>query len=154
MQHIELDIAFTHLWDTCEWRKKHNVNEIRLENVNREYLDAGIFFRRNRAKNDASIFVFKIKLHIRGSKDNEQVKRCLLYWVERLEREEKGEPITLFFDVAGCGLSNLDMDLTKYLVNIFKYYYPYMLTHILVFELPWILNGNNSKYFYFLLFIF
>lgn len=137
------------MWDTCEWRKKHTINDIRLDNVSRECLDAGIFFRRNRAKNNAVLFVFKAKLHIRGNRDVEQVKRGLLYWVERLEREEKGEPITLIFDLANCGLSNLDMDLTKYLVNIFKYYYPFMITHILVFDLPWILNGKKKNFILF-----
>lgn len=56
-------------------------------------------------------------------------------------REHKGNQITIVFDMQDSGLSNLDMDYTKYLINLCKSYYPYFLNYILIFEMPWILNG-------------
>lgn len=70
-------------------------------------------------KNDFSLFVFFI---------------C---------REENYETFSLFFDLAGTGLKNLDLDYTKQLVNTLKAYYPNALNYIFVFELPWILTGND-----------
>ena len=35
------------------------------------------------------------------------------------------------------------MDYTRYIINIFKYYYPNSLNYILVFDMPWILNGMS-----------
>lgn len=59
-----------------------------------------------------------------------------------LYREENYETFSLFFDLAGTGLKNLDLDYTKQLVNTLKQYYPNALNYIFVFELPWILTGN------------
>lgn len=42
-------------------------------------------------------------------------------------------------------MKNLDLDYTKQIVHLLKYYYPNNLNYIFVFELPWILTGiyNN-----------
>jgi hypothetical protein len=57
-------------------------------------------------------------------------------------RENNDDLLTIIFDQAGCGLSNVDMDFTKYIITIFKYYYPNSLNWILVYEMPWILNAT------------
>lgn len=55
---------------------------------------------------------------------------------------DNGKHITLFFDMADTGLSNMDMEFTKYLISLFKQYYPNFLNYILIFEMPWVLNGK------------
>lgn len=40
-----------------------------------------------------------------------------------------------------CGLSNMDLDVIGYLINLFQKYYPYFLNYIIVYEMAWILNG-------------
>lgn len=39
------------------------------------------------------------------------------------------------------GLSNLDMELTKYLIGLFKLYYPSFLNNIIIYEMPWVANA-------------
>lgn len=58
-------------------------------------------------------------------------------------RKGKGNQITLFFDMTDAGLNNLDMEYIKFLINLFKSYYPDFLNYILIFEMPWILNGKS-----------
>jgi len=43
--------------------------------------------------------------------------------------------------MAEAGLSNMDMELTKYLIGLFKSYYPNFLNYIIIFEMPWVLNA-------------
>ncbi len=59
-----------------------------------------------------------------------------------LYRENNGDQLTLVFDCAGCGLKNMDMELIQYMIQVFKDYYPWSLNYILVFEMPWVLNGK------------
>lgn len=56
-------------------------------------------------------------------------------------REGNGNQISIFFDMAETGLSNMDMELTKYLIGLFKSYYPNFLNYIIIFEMPWVLNA-------------
>ncbi|XP_067003343.2 motile sperm domain-containing protein 2 [Anabrus simplex] len=141
--HNELDMnqSLQMLWDTCDWRKKFGTNDITENNVKREYLEDGSLFVHNRDKDGRSLLIFNCKKHVKGQKDFEELKRCVVYWFERLERLDKGKPITIFFDMAETGLSNMDMEYTKYLISLFKMYYPEFLNYILIFEMPWILNA-------------
>lgn len=34
------------------------------------------------------------------------------------------------------------MELIKYMIQVFKDYYPWSLNYILVYEMPWVLNGK------------
>jgi CRAL/TRIO domain len=43
--------------------------------------------------------------------------------------------------MSDCGLSNMDLDFTKYLINLFKSYYPNFLNYIIVYDMAWVLNG-------------
>lgn len=36
----------------------------------------------------------------------------------------------------------MDLDFTKYLIGLFKSYYPNFLNYIIVFDMAWVLNGN------------
>lgn len=47
------------------------------------------------------------------------------------------------------GLSNMDMEFSKYLISLNKQYYPSFLNYILIYEMPWVLNGelNGSVLF-------
>ncbi len=46
--------------------------------------------------------------------------------------------------MTGAGLAQMDMDLVKFIVNAFKIYYPNLLSWLLVYNMPWILQGTHS----------
>lgn len=52
------------------------------------------------------------------------------------------EQITVLFDMEDTGMSNMDLDYTRYIINLFKLYYPNSLNYILVYELPWVLTAT------------
>lgn len=52
----------------------------------------------------------------------------------------------MIFDMNGCGLSQMDMELMRFIVNCFKIYFPDMLAMLLVFNMPWILQGQLVNY--------
>lgn len=50
--------------------------------------------------------------------------------------------MSVLFDVCNSGLQNLHLEFTKNLINTLKYYYPNSVQYILVYDMPWVLNGN------------
>lgn len=129
------------LWNTVNWRKEFGANEITEHNVKMDLLVKGGLFAHGKDIDGCSLLIFKCNLHTKGAVDMNEMKKLVIYWFERLEREGKGEPITIFFDMQKCGLSNMDMEFIKYLINLFKEYYPYFLNYILIFEMPWVLSA-------------
>ncbi|XP_032679586.1 motile sperm domain-containing protein 2-like isoform X2 [Odontomachus brunneus] len=143
LEHHEFNMqeAFNMLWETCTWRRKIGANDINEDNVKREYLEDGSCFSFGKDKDGKKLFIIKSKLHFKGVKDFTEIQRCIVYWFERLERETNGNQISIFFDMAEAGLSNLDMEFTKYLIGLFKSYYPNFLNYIIIFDMPWVLNA-------------
>ena len=46
--------------------------------------------------------------------------------------------------MGNAGLSNVDIPFISYLISLFKLYYPDLLNAIVVFELPFIMNGEAA----------
>lgn len=109
-----------------------------------EYLLSSTFYLRGRDMDGKLILMFNCSLHTRGSKNADDLKRCLVYWIERGFRESKNDKLTMIFDMLDTGLSNIDMEFTKTIINTFKLYYPNSLNWILVYEMPWIMNGKQN----------
>lgn len=61
-------------------------SDINESNVNMEYLKEGGFFCHGRARDGSLLFIFKGKKHVKGLRDTEDIKRCVIYWMERMER--------------------------------------------------------------------
>lgn len=107
-----------------------------------DYAKEGIMFPRGKDLDGKTLFIYRASLYTRGSKSLDEMKRMFLYWLERIIRESNDDYITIVFELSDAGLSNVDMEYTKYIIGTLKNYYPYSLNYILVFDLPWILNGK------------
>lgn len=51
---------------------------------------------------------------------------------------------SMFFDLVGSGISNVDMTMTRSLIGILKSYYPNSINYLLIFEMPWVFNGKRD----------
>ncbi|TRY61591.1 hypothetical protein TCAL_10274 [Tigriopus californicus] len=87
------------------------------------------------------LLVFDVKKHVKGKENTDDIRKFFLYQVERIEREENGDLLTLVFDCSGCGLKNMDLDFIQYMIGVLKDYTPWNLNYILVYDMPWVLNA-------------
>lgn len=143
LSHCEKDAkeAADMLWDILTWRKNVGASDINESTIRMDYVKQGMFFPRGRDVDGCLMLILKSKMHVKGQKDYEELKKIMIYWFDRLEREENGSQITMFFDMDGAGLGNMDMELIKYLITLFKHYYPHFLNYIVIFNMPWVLNA-------------
>jgi len=125
---------------TFKWRKEFGVNDIRETDLDQELLEKGSLYYHNRDKLGCRLLMFCIRKHGRDASKTEEMKKMLIYILERLDKEEKGKRITIIFDSEAAGLSNFDLELVKFLIHVLISYYPNFVNKILVFEMPWILN--------------
>lgn len=143
LRHSENDAkqAADMLWDIMVWRKTVGASDINESNIRLDYIRDGGFFPHGRDVDGSLLLIFKSKTHVKGAKDFEELKRCIIYYFDRIEREENGKPISLFFDMDGCGLGNMDMEFIKYIITLLKLYYPYFLHYIIIYQMPWVLSA-------------
>jgi hypothetical protein len=65
--------------------------------------------------------------------------------MERALRQEKRQKMVMVFDLLDSGFQNIDMEFIHAMLNILKSYYPETLRWILIFEMPWVMNGMRHK---------
>uniref|UniRef100_A0A2P2I585 Motile sperm domain-containing protein 2-like n=1 Tax=Hirondellea gigas TaxID=1518452 RepID=A0A2P2I585_9CRUS len=143
LMHVDNDQtqALTMVVDTFKWRKENAVNDITSETVNQNLFELGNLFVHNYDSDGCRMLIFIVSKHVKGVTNMDDLKEFLIFWMERLEREEYGKFITVFFDMTKTGMKNMDMEFIQYLINLFKSYYPWILNNIIVYDMPWILNA-------------
>ena len=121
-------------------------SEIRSSNLEESLKIKGSLYLRNRDADGKQLLVFDVKKHVKGVNNMNDMHRMFLYFLERVDREDADGMITIVFDCGGCGLKNMDMDFIRYMIDVLKDYYPYVLNYILVLDMPWVLNGKYQCY--------
>ena len=126
---------------TFRWRKEFGVNEIRRESLSQKIMETGAMsVREETDKAGYKILVMRVRKYVKNKDDVEDMKKCMVSFLEDLRKENISQEITLVFDCNGAGLKNVDLDVIKFLISLFQNYYPHMLGKILIYDLPWILN--------------
>lgn len=137
----QIDEASNMILETFKWRKKFGVDGISADTTNQSFFEKGTVYSHNRDKDGKKLLVFVVGRHTKGSEKMEDMKKFFVYYLERLEREELEDEITIVFDCRNAGLKNMDMEFMQFIIGMLKDYYPWMVNYILVFEMPWVLNA-------------
>ncbi|XP_034483790.1 motile sperm domain-containing protein 2 isoform X2 [Drosophila innubila] len=140
MHDLDMESSFKQLWETCVWRQSYGTNDLDHTQLNQEYLNQGCAFVHSQDVDGKPLLIFRVRLHNK-SKNLDELIRIVVYWIERVQRENHLTQLSIFFDMSGTGLATLDLDFVKRIVETFKLYYPNALNYILVFELAWVLNA-------------
>ncbi|XP_041358108.1 motile sperm domain-containing protein 2-like isoform X2 [Gigantopelta aegis] len=136
-----LDEAVDLVHESLKWRNEFKINDITEDTFERWAWERGAVYFHNVDKDGHAILYFRVKEHKRGEQPTEKVKQFVAYWLESAFKEKPHEKIVVLFDMASTGLSNLDMDLIKFVITSFKLYYPTLLAYLLVYEMPWVLSA-------------
>ncbi|XP_034111680.1 motile sperm domain-containing protein 2 [Drosophila albomicans] len=138
---LDVEKAIIRLRENCEWRQSFGTNDITATNINQEYLNDGEIYVHNQDKDGMPLLIVNFSKHSK-SKNHDDLIRVIVYWVERVQHQYNYEKkITLFMDMTGAGLSNLDLDFIKRIVGLFETKYPNAPNYIVVHELPFLLNA-------------
>jgi len=137
----QIELAMNIVIQCFKFRKETRMADLKHTELLDEHKERGTLFYHGRDKDGKRMLIFRVRTHTKSKDQMEDMKKFVLYQVERLEREEDGDPVTLMFELDGCGLKNMDMEFIQYLIGVFRDYSPFSLNYILVYEMPWVLNA-------------
>ncbi|GIY42475.1 motile sperm domain-containing protein 2 [Caerostris darwini] len=126
--------------EALRWRKSFGVKDVSMATLPLEFFEAKAVFPYNKDKEGNPIIMILVRYHKKAPEFAKELRRFVIYWVELMEEQTKGGQMTVIMSCVGAGLSNLDLDLIKFLITLFRSYYPDSLAHILIYEMPWILH--------------
>ncbi|KAM9347518.1 motile sperm domain-containing protein 2 [Symphorus nematophorus] len=136
-----VDDALKMIDESLQWRKEFGLNDLTESTIPRWMFETGAVYLHGYDKEGNKLFWFKVKLHVKDAKTILDKKKYVAFWLERYAKKEPGMPLTVVFDMSESGLSNIDMEFVKYIINCFKIYYPKFLSKMIIVDMPWIMNA-------------
>ncbi|XP_052767071.1 motile sperm domain-containing protein 2-like isoform X2 [Mya arenaria] len=130
-----------HLHESLKFRHDFEVNDTTETSFPQEFWEIGAVYFHNHDKDGNRILYVQVKKYKKDAQMLPMIKQFFGYLMEQQSIKNPGQQIVLLFDMAGAGLSNLDMELIKFIINCFKMYFPDLLAYMLIFEMPWLFSA-------------
>ncbi|XP_074714846.1 motile sperm domain-containing protein 2 isoform X3 [Strix uralensis] len=140
-RHDVVDDTLKMIDESFQWRKEYTVNDLTESVLPKWLFESGALFLHGYDKEGYKLFWFRVKHHTRDPKQQLEKKKLVAFWLEHYAKRDHGKPLTVVFDMAETGISHIDLDFVRFIVNCFTDYYPNFLTKIVIFEMPWIMNA-------------
>lgn len=140
----EEDKALRALIKHVEWREANDVSGImaKQEIFKRELKSGKIALNGCDKTGRPAVFIYAAK-HDKNDRDLDELKQLIIYTMEMvLQRSQpEEERMVIVFDLSGFGMSCMDYDALKMLVNILSYNYPETLSVSYVVNAPFLFWG-------------
>lgn len=132
--------ALKALIKAMEWRKSYGVNDRTDQYFPKELYQLELYRPFGHDKDGRETLWSWGKNHYKSDLGTLE-KQFLVHHIEKLDAKTSNEGWVLVLDALNAGLSNVDMDFTKFMVIVLQDYFPRAVKHILVIDLPWVLNA-------------
>lgn len=128
----QVDIVFL-------FRKDIGINDLKEDSFPAELKEREFLYWKGVNNRGEKILHFKVLKHKKGQLV-EEVKKYIAYVLDCHQKAAPGERMVLIFDFKGAGVTNMDLDVVKYIISCFSKYFPSLLSYILLYEMPFVLN--------------
>lgn len=130
-----------HIKGVLEWRKSYNLSDLKENDFPEEFRTNEVFATHGKDVEGNVMVYIRVKLFKKGEHPIEDVKKYLAFLLDRVDRQTMGDGWALCFDCDGAGLSNVDMDLLKFVVQALTNYFVENCRYVLIYEMPWLLTS-------------
>lgn len=124
-----------------EWRKTLNLSDLKEEDFPEEFRKSEVFVTQGKDVEKNVMVYIRVKLFKKGEHPIEDVKKYLAFLLDRVDRETRGDGWALCFDCTDAGISNVDMELLRFVVQALTNYFVENCRYVLIYEMPWILSS-------------
>uniref|UniRef100_A0A023G496 Putative phosphatidylinositol transfer protein pdr16 n=1 Tax=Amblyomma triste TaxID=251400 RepID=A0A023G496_AMBTT len=127
--------------DMLRWRRAMNLKDLSEETLPKAVLERGIIYPYGRDKSGSHVLVVQMKNYVKGVVPRDSAQKIFLFFVETLFNKCGAKKVTLLLDCSDVGVANVDVELLKFLVDVFIAKYPIGLGNALIYNMPWIFNA-------------
>ncbi|XP_054154490.1 motile sperm domain-containing protein 2-like [Oppia nitens] len=137
------DEAVKAIQRTMRWRKSFGLNDFRDQRFPSEMWSTGLVVRYCRDRADRPVvYVQNSRYRKCGPDWLQRFKEFIVWQYESADREAGAAGWGLINDANGAGLANVDIELSRFMIDVLKHYYPGGPRYLLAVDLPWILKAT------------
>lgn len=139
--YLDLETAFSQLCACYRWKKELGLRYIRDQDFPLEFFAAGALFPYESDLRGNPCLYIRVKFVRRAPEILHVFKLFFVHQMNKVDTESEGFGWTLIFDFSGANISNCDLELVNFLINVICDYFPCGVDYILTYELPWYLSA-------------
>jgi len=142
MTSTDVETAVKAITVCLKWRKTIGINHLSVADFPAEFYSIGGLIKGGVDKKGNRLIILRVKF---GAKYNSHLddlaKKFLAYQLNAVDLETRGRGFAVIFDCTGAGISNVNMEILKFMSTSLTAYFPNNAAYVLVHDLPWILNS-------------
>lgn len=120
--------------DVLLFRVKYKLNDLKESDLHPELLEKkGVYFH-GKDKQGNRILQFRVSQQKKGHLISEG-KSYIAYHMEQHYKDHPEEPVAFLFDFVDAGISNMDMDITKFIIHCASTYFPHLASINIMFKM-------------------
>lgn len=121
------------------FRKEIQLNDLTADSFPKEVTEANCLFWKGLDKEGRKILHFRVSRNKKGV-NTQDVKNFIAFTFNEHYKIKAGVRIVLIFDFTDAGITNMDLDISKFIITCLSTYFPCILQHILLFEMSFLLS--------------
>ncbi|KAH7640353.1 motile sperm domain-containing protein 2 [Dermatophagoides farinae] len=129
--------AFELMKKALQWKKEFGIHDRTDQYFPLEFYDSTEFLGRDKQGRYVQLEIFRNQIHFKEL--TLLYRQYVVHNLERIDRMAGEQGFILLMDTNGAGVSNINLDLTKFKLNVIELY-PGSLQQFFVIDLPWLLN--------------
>lgn len=137
----DVDKAVDVVQEAFVMRKDYLVNDFDESKVPEDIKNRNGIFYRGKDKDGHPILYIDVKQNTASGDEVVLLKCYIAGMFEKHHRSNPEQMCVVFFDMSGAGLSNMNMDITKFIISCFKVAFPAFLAYMINYDMPFILNA-------------
>nr|XP_027200386.1 uncharacterized protein LOC113794464 [Dermatophagoides pteronyssinus] len=129
--------AFELMKKSLQWKNEFGIHDRNDQYFPLEFYDSTEFLGRDKQGRYVQLEIFRNQYHLKEL--TLLYRQYVAHNLERIDRMAGENGFILLMDTNGAGVSNINLDLTKFKLSIIELY-PGSLKQFFVVDLPWLLN--------------
>ena len=123
---------------TLEWRKSFEVSQRDDSYFPSEIFQVGVLFPYKHDKQGNQLLILRICVHQKVADLNKLMQQFFIHQIEKMCKSSL--PWATIVDFTGCGMHNVDMEMTFFAINALQNHYPRATKYVLLYNMPLIIK--------------
>lgn len=132
------EAALKSLTEALQWKKSYGVNTRTDQYFPEDFYKIGGIFQYETDKNGLPLLYVRVCVHHKVQELIELIRQFFVHLVNKIDVSSGGE-WAVVFDSSNSGISNVDMDFSRFIVQVLQHYYPKGYKYVLIYNMPWIM---------------
>jgi hypothetical protein len=135
---LDEELSLKNLIEAMKWRKSFGVNTRTDDYFPEDFYKIGGIFQYNSDKDGNRLLYLRVCVHHKVNELSQFVKEYFVHNINKID-SSSDEQWVMVCDSSNSGLSNVDMDFSRFIVDVLQNYFPKGFKYVIIYNMPFLM---------------